>query len=79
MWKEGLKGTELRESDIEKFCQLGVQLGYPDTNMQESALNLFLEQLEWETEGLLRELPGKRKVCRCLGACAGLLLTIILF
>lgn len=78
-FSEGLKGTELKEADIEAFCQLGVHLGYPDAKMQEGAFRLFLEQLEWETEGLLKELPGKRKLCRCLGASAGFLLTIILF
>ena len=78
-WKKSLESTALKGEDIEKFCQLGIQLGYPDAKMQESAFRLYLEQLEWEINGLLTELPGKRKVCRCLGVTAGLLVTIILF
>ncbi len=76
--KEILKESALTKEDIKQLQALGGQLGYLDTQMQLSTIEMHLEQLENKIMSLEQEQGKRSRVCRCLGVFAGVMLNLIL-
>ena len=64
--------------DRQELAALGRELGYLDLTMQLRTLDHFLTGWDRRAEELRRELPARRKICRCLGVSAGLALVLTL-
>lgn len=76
--KEKSRNSHLSEKDFERFMQFGDNLGYLDKEMQLSTIELYLEQIETElTEGYANYNKNSR-LCKALGICGGLFLTLML-
>lgn len=82
IWQENVnehldKGI-LKEQDIRLICEIGSNIGYLDKEMQLSAMELYMGNLETMIEYLTIHTPGKKRVQKCLWAFGGFLLVIIL-
>jgi len=76
--KDNVQQSHLKEKDWERLMQFGDNLGYLDKEMQIGTIELYLEHIEAEiTEGQANY-DKNSKLCRVLGICSGLFLTIIL-
>ena len=82
VWEDGVdglpEGCGLRGEDRRELASLGKELGYLDLTMQLRTLEHFLERWNGRIQELRQELPAKRKIDRCLGISAGLLLALVL-
>ncbi len=82
VWEEGVdglpEGCGLDGEDRRELASLGKELGYLDLTMQLKTLEHFLERWQGRMEEIRRELPAKKRIFRCLGISAGLLLALIL-
>lgn len=76
--KEIFSKSVLTREDIKQLQALGGQLGYLDTQMQLSTIELHLEQLEHKILALEQEQGKKSRVCNCLGIFAGVMLNLML-
>lgn len=83
LWTEAVDGIPqncgLTAEDRKELAALGKELGYLDLTMQLNMLEHFEERWERQIENLREELPGKRRIFRCLGVCAGIALALILW
>ncbi|HIS27485.1 MAG TPA: stage III sporulation protein AB [Candidatus Pullilachnospira intestinigallinarum] len=73
-----LKGTELREEDLEAFFGVASDLGYLDGKMQVHILQTYQKEQEEKVGQLAAELPAKQKLFRSLGILGGIFLVILL-
>jgi len=73
-----LSGTHLKREDKEQLCTLGEVLGYLDLEMQLSAIELYLEQLELGIRNAQETMAAKQKLYQSLGVAGGAFLVILL-
>lgn len=82
IWKQTidkkLKETKLNKKDMERFRNLGENLGYLDKEMQLSTIDLYLEHLELEIEEGNRSMNSNSRLYKCLGIMGGVLVTLII-
>lgn len=76
--QEILKGTALKETDLEALIDMGKHLGYLDRQMQLRVLDFYGHNLQDSIHTLRQELPSQKKVCQSLGVMGGLFLAILL-
>lgn len=81
LWKrsvdESLVGTKLRETDLNRLKEFGMNMGYLDEEMQLATIHFYLEQLELEIQRAREELGVKRRLCNCLGVMGGIFLVVV--
>ncbi len=73
-----LKESALKKEDKEKLIHLGSQLGYLDTEMQISTIELYLEQVQEEIKNATENFKRNGKLYRTLGVMAGIFLVILM-
>lgn len=82
IWEENLykvlAKSPLTKEDKSQLNKLGSQLGYLDREMQVSAIEFQMEQLEGLVGQLEQEQGKKSRVCSCMGVFAGVMLNLIL-
>lgn len=84
IWKEQFtselmkNGSHLNDKDMKWLLQFAEGLGYLDKEMQIGTIELYVEQLDDMLEAGTRDFAKNSKLCKALGICAGLFLTIIL-
>ncbi len=76
--REALRESALYGEDKEKLIQMGNQLGYLDTEMQLSTIELYLEQIEEEIKNAWESFKRNGKLCRTMGIIAGIFLVILM-
>ena len=81
IWEEGvrkyLEHTALKVSDLDQIMELGNQLGFLDTKMQEGLLCQAIRQLDYDIGELERTLSQKQRVSRLLGISAGIFCVVM--
>lgn len=82
IWREEImqlpKDFPMGSSDRENLAEIGKNLGYADSAMQERTLLFYLEQTDDSIEYLKKELENRTKLYRSLGMAAGLFIMIVL-
>ncbi len=82
MWNtymvEAVSGLGLSEQDVERFKELGENIGYLDIQMQLNYLDFYIEKLNDRISDVKAGLDGNVKLCRTLGIMGGLLAAIFL-
>lgn len=84
IWKEQMtselmkKESHLSEKDWKWLLQFAEGLGYLDKEMQIGTIELYMEQLDEMISEGTKDYSKNSKLCKALGICAGLFLTIIL-
>ena len=82
MWNtyiiEAVLSLGLSGEDIERFRELGENIGYPDIQMQLNYLDFYIEKLNDRINDVKTGLEGNVKLCRTLGIMAGLLAAIFI-
>ena len=73
-----LSGSCLSRLDKEQLGTLGEVLGYLDLEMQLSAIDLYLEQLENGIREAQSSIASKQKLYQSLGVAGGIFLVILL-
>lgn len=73
-----LKESVLLKEDREKVIHLGSQLGYLDTEMQISTIELYLEQVQEEIKNAQENFKRNGKLYRMMGVMAGVFLVILM-
>ena len=76
--KKDLAASHLSRQDKEQLATLGEILGYLDLEMQLSAVDLYLEQLESGIRQAQEDAGEKRKLYQTLGVAGGIFLVILL-
>lgn len=71
--KSGLSGQ-----DVERFKELGENIGYLDMQMQLNYLDFYIEKLNIRIDEAKTSLDGNVKLCRTLGVMGGLLAAIFM-
>lgn len=81
IWEDGvrkyLEHTALKASDLDQIMELGNQLGFLDTKMQEGLLCQAIRQLDYDILELERTLSQKQRVSRLLGISAGIFCVVM--
>ncbi|RKJ52309.1 hypothetical protein D7X25_15520 [bacterium 1XD42-8] len=81
IWREAVKKfmrkTSLNRQDIERLCTFGEQVGYFDKEVQMSAIDWYVEELEKDIAQNEKTIGQKVHMCHCLGILGGLFLTIL--
>lgn len=72
------KDCLLAKEDRKALAELGANLGFLDTDMQERVLLLYLEKLDGEIGGLRGQVREKCRLYTGLGIMAGLFLAVVL-
>lgn len=75
---EELKESALKKEDREKLVHLGSQLGYLDTEMQISTIELYLEQVQEEIKNAAESCKRNGRLYRTMGVIAGIFLVILM-
>lgn len=84
IWKEQFTSelmkneSHLSDKDFKWLLQFAEGLGYLDKEMQLGTIELYMEQLDEIIEAGTKDFTKNSKLCKALGICAGLFLTIIL-
>lgn len=82
MWNRNviqpLLKLELNIQDIERFKELGENIGYLDIQMQLNYLDFYIEKLNERIDEVKTGLDGNVKLCRTLGIMGGLLAAIFI-
>lgn len=82
IWRElirtRLSQSRLNRTDKERLETLGEVLGYLDLEMQLSAIDLYLEQLEISLREAEGSIGSKQKLYQSLGVAGGIFLVILL-
>jgi stage III sporulation protein AB len=82
VWREEighhLTSTRLKPEEREQLGALGEVLGYLDLDMQLSAMDLYLEQLELSIQNAQESMGARQRVYQSLGVAAGIFLVILL-
>jgi len=84
IWKEQYASelmkneSHLSDKDFKWLLQFAEGLGYLDKEMQLGTIELYMEQLDEIIEAGTKDFAKNSKLCKALGICAGLFLTIIL-
>lgn len=68
----------LSEQDVERFRELGENIGYLDIQMQLNYLDFYIEKLNDRINDVKTGLDGNVKLCRTLGVMGGLLAAIFI-
>lgn len=76
--EEALKESALTKEDKEKLIHLGSQLGYLDTEMQLSTIELYLEQTQEEIKNAAENFKRNGRLYRTMGIMAGIFLVILM-
>ena len=76
--KENIRNSHLSEKDWERFMQFGDNLGYLDKEMQLGTIELYLEQIDVELADGYANYNKNNRLCKALGICSGLFLTLML-
>lgn len=75
---EALKESALTKEDREKLIHMGSQLGYLDTEMQLSTIELYLEQIQEEIRNAAESFKRNGRLYRTMGIMAGIFLVILM-
>lgn len=82
LWRKhiesSLSGSCLTKEDKEALFRLGGQLGFLDREMQLTAIDLYLDELDASMISFGQTLPQKQKLSLSLGILSGLFLTALL-
>ena len=82
IWKEEIAGClsqcGLDKSDLRLLEELGNRLGYLDTEMQLSAIDLKLTQLDTILQPLEETIHEKQRIYRCAGVFFGVTIALVL-
>lgn len=82
MWNtyviETVSKLDLSEQDVERFKELGENIGYLDMQMQLNYLDFYIEKLNRRIDEVKTGLDGNVKLCRTLGVMGGLLAAIFM-
>lgn len=82
IWREliqtRLSDSRLNRTDKSRLETLGEVLGYLDLEMQLSAIDLYLEQLELSLREAENSIGSKQKLYQSLGVAGGIFLVILL-
>lgn len=82
IWREELLymagHVSLKTGDLRNLLELGENLGCSDRLMQEKTIAFYQERTESTIEEMKREMDVRMKLCRSLGAAAGLFLFTVL-
>ena len=82
IWREqieaSLSDSHLNRTDKSQLETLGEVLGYLDLEMQLSAIDLYLEQLEISIREAENSIGAKQKLYQSLGIAGGIFLVILL-
>ena len=82
IWKaeeqKHIKKLHLTRTDLEQLETLGEVLGYLDTEMQLSAIRLYLEQLEQSLAEAQERMGSRQRLYQSLGIAGGVFLVILL-
>ncbi|MDD6208468.1 MAG: stage III sporulation protein AB [Clostridiales bacterium] len=82
IWKETVEETlsksALKKEDLELFCQISSFLGVKDAASQVAALEHQLTILNYHTNNIRRQMPGKVMVARTIGITSGMFLAVLL-
>ena len=76
--KKKLSGAHLNRTDQNQLETLGEMLGYLDLEMQLSAIDLYLEQLEGNIREADAVIGTRQKLYQTLGVAGGIFLVILL-
>ena len=76
--KKKLSGAHLNRTDQNQLETLGEMLGYLDLEMQLSAIDLYLEQLEGNIREADAGIGTRQKLYQTLGVAGGIFLVILL-
>ena len=68
----------LSEQDVDRFKELGENIGYLDIQMQLNYLDFYIEKLNDRINDVKTGLEGNVKLCRTLGVMGGLLAAILI-
>lgn len=82
LWEEALskraKGAALKAGDLERLFRVGESLGQLDRETQLNCLEYYLAEVSHDIEGEEAALTEKVRLCRWLGALAGIFLCILM-
>ena len=82
IWEEGmrvqLEKTHLSKEERQRFINLGNELGLPDINTQQAAIDNYNMELEVSISELEKVAPGKVKLYNSMGILLGLVIAIIM-
>ena len=70
--EKDLTGSRLKKDELEELKNVGKNLEYMES------LDLFLEQLEYQTKNTRELYRSKRKLCQSMGIMGGIFLVILL-
>lgn len=83
IWRERVENSTkdwvMEEKDRQEFLQLGNFWGYIDISLQESALELYKEKLEYRIKEMQSTIKDRQRIYSMLGVLSGLFLGILLF
>ncbi len=75
--KQMINQSHLSDKDWKWLLQFAESLGYLDKEMQIGTIELYMEQLDEILSDGTRDYSKNSKLCKTLGICTGLFLTII--
>lgn len=82
IWKEEceqkLENMNLTKKDLTMLSDMMIKAGFSDYEMQLTAMDLYMEQVNIQIEKLKEILEKKCTVYRCFGIMSGILLVILL-
>lgn len=82
LWETGIReeltDSALKKEDKERLIWLGSQLGYLDTQMQLSTIELYLEQIQEELQSAAESVKRNGRLYQTLGVMAGIFLVILM-
>lgn len=82
IWEESVKGflgqTNLPGKELERFGELGNQLGVYDRELQLKILKEYQRQLQADMYEMQGEMRNRIRLCHCLGIASGIMLSVIL-
>ncbi len=73
------KDWVMEETDRQEFLHLGNFWGYIDVSLQEAALELYKEKLEYRIKEMQSTIKDKKRIYSMLGVLSGVFLDILLF
>lgn len=83
IWREEVEKSTvdwtMEEKDRQEFLQLGNFWGYIDISLQESALELYKEKLDYRIEDMQGTIKDRQRIYSMLGVLSGLFLDVLLF
>lgn len=76
--QEKLSKNALKKEDLELFCEISQFLGVKDAASQIAALEHQLSILNFHTQNIRSQMPGKVMVARTIGITSGIFLAVLL-